>query len=478
MNTTRYEMACGLEVHAALATQSKMFCRCSTKFGDPPNTNICPVCLGLPGSLPVLNREAVVLGMRAALALDCSIHLSTHFDRKNYFYPDLPKGYQISQFYEPLATGGGVEIDSGKKVRVRRLHLEEDTGKSLHSGDNIETADYTLVDFNRSGVPLAEIVSEPDIASPEEARQYLEKMQRILLFARVSDVKIEEGSMRVDCNISVRPAGATELGVPVELKNLSSFRAVVKALAYEFSRQTSVLQKGQEVLRETRGWNEVRGVTFPMRMKDEGLDYRCFPEPDLARLEISKEMLQEVRRFMPDLPQEIERRLISSGLSLYDAQVLTASPNLVAYFDRCVALGADPKTASNWIMGDLLGLVNLHGLSLDKIPVSPENLVRMLDLIEDGVISGKIAKDVLAKMMETGKGPQDIVREEGLQQLSDESALEAVVDQVISANQPAVKDLLGGKGKALGFLVGQVMKATRGKANPAKVNAMLKSKIL
>ncbi len=480
MSQERYEMTVGLEVHVALGTQSKMFCRCSSRFGDPPNTNVCPACLGLPGALPIPNQEAVRLGVRAALALNCEVHSRTKFDRKNYFYPDLPKGYQITQADEPLATGGYIEVgDPPKRIRVRRLHLEEDTGKSLHAGDDITTASHTLMDFNRSGVPLAEIVSEPDISSPDEARQYLEKMQRALYFAGVSDVKMEEGSMRVDCNISVKPSGRKMPGARVELKNLSSFRAVTRALAYEYQRQSALVDRGEEVLQETRHWDEVKEATFPLRQKDATVDYWPFPEPDMGRLELSWEFIQEVRDTMPELPHEIVGRFVNQlGLPKYDAEVLTQSPSLVRFFDRCVGLGAQPKTVSNWVMGDLLGYMKARGLTHDQIPVSPENLVSMIELIEKEVISGKIAKDVLAKMMETGKTPEDIVEEEGLRQVSDEASLAAIVDSVIESSPAAVSDLRAGKGKALGFLVGQVMKATKGKANPAKVNIMLKKKIL
>ncbi|MGI6644012.1 MAG: Asp-tRNA(Asn)/Glu-tRNA(Gln) amidotransferase subunit GatB [Bacillota bacterium] len=480
MTQKRYEMMVGLEVHVALNSQSKMFCRCSSRFGDPPNTNVCPVCLGLPGGLPVPNQEAVRLGVRAALALNCEVHRRTRFDRKNYFYPDLTKGYQITQVYEPLGTNGYIDVGNPpKRIRIKRLHLEEDTGKSLHAGDDITTASYTLMDFNRSGVPLVEIVSEPHISTPEEARQYLEKMQRTLYFAGVSDVKMEEGSMRVDCNISVRPSGAKTPGARVELKNLSSLRAVTRALAYEYQRQVALVDRGEEVPQETRHWDEGKEVTFPLRQKDATVDYWSFPEPDMAYLELSSEFIQEVRDNMPELPSEIVGRYVNQlGLPEYDAEVLTQSPSLVHFFDSCVRLGAQPKTVSNWVMGDLLGYMKAKGLTHDQIPVSSENLVSMIGLIEKEVISGKIAKDVLIKMIETGKTPEAIVEEEGLKQVSDEASLLAVVDSVIESNAAAVADLKAGKDKALGFLVGQVMKATKGKANPAKVNIMLKKKIL
>ena len=479
MSSPSYEMVIGLEVHAELSTRTKMFCRCPAKFGDPPNTNVCPVCLGLPGSLPVPNAEAVRLAVRAALALNCKVNLQSSFDRKNYFYPDLPKGYQITQYERPLASEGYLEIqDPPKKVRIRRLHVEEDAGKSVHAGDDITTARYSMVDFNRCGVPLVEIVSEPDMASPDEARQYLEDLQRTLAFARVSDVKMEEGSMRVDCNISVNRKGDPP-GVPVELKNLSSFRAVVRALAYEFKRQSAVLEKGEKVVRETRHWDEGKEATFPMRTKESSEDYRYFPDPDLPGLHLAPEFVEEVRREMPKLPREIMEHYVRDlGLSSYDAGVLTLSPHLSAYFDRCVELGADPKAAANWIMGDLMGYMNARGIPYEKIPVTAGNLVDMLTMIKEGTISGKIAKEVLLKMIESNKDPRAIVKEEGLEQVSDDAALVAIVEQVLSSNPAVVADFLSGKEKALGFLVGQVMKATRGRANPEKVNAMLRQRML
>ncbi len=480
MKNTPYEMIVGLEIHVELSTQSKMFCRCSTRFGDPPNTNVCPVCLGLPGGLPIPNEEGVRLGLLAALALNCQVHSWSRFDRKNYFYPDLAKGYQITQGDMPLAADGYVEVgDAKKRIRVRRLHLEEDTAKSLHAGDDITTASHTLMDFNRSGVPLAEIVSEPDISSSEEAREYLEKMQRTLYFAGVSDVKMEEGSMRVDCNISVKPKGSEQYGPRVELKNLSSFRAVTRALEYEYKRQVALNEKGDAVLEETRHWDEMKEETVPMRQKDASVDYRLFPEPDLAPLWVSQEYINRVRQSMPELPWQITERLVSKlGLPQYDAEVLTVSPHLVSFFDQCVSEGADPKTVSNWIMGDLLGYMKTGGIDYDAIPVTPENFTSMLRLIDDGIISGKIAKHVLVKIMETGRSAIDIVKQEGLEQVSDDKSIEAAVDLAIKSNPGAVDDLKAGKGKALGFLVGQVMKATQGKANPGKVNIMLKRKIL
>lgn len=474
-----YEMMVGLEVHVELATQTKMFCRCSSRFGDPPNTNICPICMGLPGTLPQANMEAVRLAVRAALALNCSLNLTSRFDRKHYFYPDLPKGYQISQFYIPLAQAGYIEIDNPrKKIRINRVHIEEDAGKSIHAGDEITTASYSLLDFNRSGVPLIEIVSEPDIASPDEARQYLEKLQRTLAFSAVSDVKMEEGSMRVDCNISVRPKGAEAKGTPCEMKNLSSFRAVTRALAYEFERQKEILAHGGKIQRQTRHWDEVQEVTKLLRLKQTSDDYRYFPDPDLPPLQLSQDFVDEVRRSMPRLPEEIIAYYTEDlGLPRYDAEVLTLDPAISAFFEECVSLGGEPKTVSNWIMVELLGYMRNKGLSYDSIPVSPQYFVSMLDLIKEGVISGKIGKDVLITMIETGKEPKIIVEERGLQQISDEESLSRIVDEIISNNQSVVEEIKAGKEKALGFLVGQVMKVTKGKANPGKVNELLRQKL-
>lgn len=475
-----YEMMVGLEVHVELLTESKMFCRCPTRFGDPPNTNVCPVCMGFPGALPVPNAQAVTLAIRAGIGLNANINLDSGFDRKNYFYPDLTKGYQITQYEKPIAENGYLEVgEPPKKIRIRRIHLEEDAGKSIHAGEDITTAPYTLVDFNRCGVPLVEIVSEPDMSSPEEARMYLEKLQRILAFARVSDVKMEEGSMRVDCNISVKPRGGKTPGTPVELKNLSSFRAVVRSLGYEFNRQVRALAEGERIVRETRHWDEAKESTYSMRTKESSQDYRYFPEPDLPRLLLQQSTVDEVRRGMPRLPHEIVADYTSRlGLPRYDAEVLTASPMLTSFFDSCVERGADPKTASNWIMGDIMGYMNQRGLPYEQIPVSPDGLAEMFGLIKSGAISGKIAKEVLVKMIETGKSPGTIVKEEGLTQVSDEGELFSVIAEVIAANPGPVADVRNGKEKAVGFLVGQVMKATKGRANPAKVNIMLKEKIL
>ena len=474
------QIVVGLEVHAELLTRSKMFCRCSTRFGQPANSNVCPVCLGLPGSLPVVNEEAVRLAVVAAFALNCRVNARSRFARKNYFYPDLPKGYQISQYDEPLAVDGYVLIPGPppRKIRVRRLHLEEDAGKSVHAGEDITRAEYSLVDFNRCGVPLIEIVSEPDIASPEEARQYLEEVRGILDFAGVSDVKMEEGSMRVDANVSVRQCGQSQPGTLVEIKNLNSLRAVVRALAYERERQSQVIAAGGTVQRETRTWDESLEITAPLRTKETSEDYRYFPDPDLPPLVLKEEWLEKIRGELPPLPAQKKEYYVSSlNIPAHDAAILTSSRKLSQFFDRCVAGGANAKEAANWILTELLGYMNSRGLTPDSIPTTPEYLVRLMNLIHRGVISGRIAKDVLVKMCETRRDPEELVREEGLEQVTDESFLARVVDEVIGENASVVEGIRKGKTKAIGFLVGQVMKKTGGKANPETVNIIIRAKL-
>ncbi len=466
-------MVIGLEVHVELKTRSKMFCSCPVAFGAPPNTHVCPVCLGLPGVLPVPNRTAVEYAIRAALALNCQIPSFSKFDRKNYHYPDLPKNYQISQYDRPLGVNGHVVIRVGgqeRRIGIRRLHLEEDTGKSTHEG----VAGGSLVDFNRAGVPLVEIVSEPDLRSPEEARLYLQELRTIMLYTGVSDVKMEEGSLRCDANISLRPAGSRELGTLVEIKNMNSFRSVQRALEYEVSRQAALLDAGQRIVRETRHWDEVRGVTFPSRSKEEAHDYRYFPDPDLVPLEIAPAWVEEIRSSLPELPDARRRRYVEAyGLPEYDAEVLVQEPALADFFEGAVAAGANPKGASNWVMVELLGFLNAEGRSLADIPLRPGHLASLLRLIEEGTISGKIAKEVFAQTCRTGRAPEEIVREAGLTQISDADELRQVARQVLAANGPAVADYRAGKKAALGFLVGQMMKATRGKANPALANQIL-----
>ncbi len=469
-----YEVVIGLEVHVELATRSKMFCSCSARFGAEPNTQVCPVCLGLPGVLPVPNRRAVEYAIRAALALNCTIAGFNKFDRKNYHYPDLPKAYQISQYDQPLARGGHVVIHVDgreRRIGIRRLHMEEDTGKLLHEG----VVGGSLVDFNRAGVPLIEIVSEPDIRSPEEARLYLQKLRTIMLYSGVSDVKMEEGSLRCDANISLRPAGSREYGTLVEIKNMNSFRSVQRALEYEVSRQTALLRAGERIVRETRHWDEGRGVTFSSRSKEEAHDYRYFPEPDLVPLEISAAWVEEIRASLPELPDARFRRYTEEfGLPAYDAGVLVEDLALAEFFDGAVAAGASPKAASNWVMTELQGFLNAEGKALAELPLTPRHLAGMLEIIDRGTISGKIAKEVFAEMCRTGKAPEQVVEEKGLVQITDEAALREVALRVLAENPGPVADYKGGKQAAIGFLVGQLMKATRGKANPQLANRLLR----
>lgn len=471
-----YEAVIGLEVHVELATKTKIFCNCPTTFGGEPNTQVCPVCLGLPGVLPVLNERVLKYALRAALALNCEVARFSRFDRKNYPYPDLPKNYQISQYDLPLARNGYVEV-SGKRVRIKRLHLEEDAGKLLHEGEGAQNR-WSLVDYNRAGVPLVEIVSEPDIRSPSEARAYLESLKSILQYIGVSDCKMEEGSLRCDTNVSVRRKGDEAFGTRTELKNLNSFKAVQRSLEYEIARQISILEAGREVIQETRAWDETREITVPLRGKEEAHDYRYFPDPDLVPVVVGEALLDEVRKEIPELPAAKRQRFVEEyGIPEYDAEVLTADKEVADFFDECASRYKDPKVVSNWVMGEYLKYANATGLSVPEIPVTPEGLLELLNLQDEGVISGKIAKTVFEEMVKTGERPSEIVKKRGLVQISDEGAIAAVVDEVISKNPGVVQDYLGGKEKALGFLVGQVMKATGGKANPAMVNAALKKRL-
>lgn len=478
-----YEVIIGLEVHAELKTRSKIFCSCSTEFGGPPNAHICPVCLGLPGTLPVLNKKVVEYAIRAALALNCQIAEFSKFDRKNYYYPDLPKNYQISQYDLPIAYGGYLEIEVNgqkKRIGITRVHMEEDAGKLVHAGgDNLAQANYSLVDYNRTGVPLIEIVSAPDIRSPEEARLYLEKLKAILQYTDVSDCKMEEGSLRCDANISVRPVGAAEFGTKTELKNMNSFRALQKALEYEVERQIEILEEGGRIVQETRMWDESKGITVSMRSKEEAHDYRYFPDPDLVPLVIEREWVEEIRRSLPELPDARRERYIRDlGLPEYDAGVITASKALSDYFDRCLQYTRNAKAVSNWVMGEVLKYLNATGREMDEtFPVPPQHLAGLVELIDKGTISSKIAKEVFKEMTETGEAPEVIVERKGLKQITDEGTIAAIVEEVIAANPQVVEDYKRGKDRALGFLVGQVMKATRGKANPELVNRLLREKM-
>jgi len=476
-----YEAVIGLEVHAELKTRSKIFCACSTEFGGEPNTYVCPVCLGLPGTLPVLNKKVVDFAIKAALALNCRVAEFSKFDRKNYFYPDLPKNYQISQYDLPIATDGYLMINVNgkeKRIGITRLHMEEDAGKLIHSDDNISRAEFSLVDYNRTGVPLIEIVSEPDMRSPEEARAYLEQLKAILQYTEVSDCKMQEGSLRCDANVSVRPKGSKEFGTKTELKNMNSFKALQRALEYEIKRQIQLLEKGEPVVQETLTWNEQKGITEVLRSKEEAHDYRYFPEPDLVPLVIDREWVERIRETIPELPMERKLRLMSDyGLPEYDAGVITSSKALADFYDACVVKYDNPKEVSNWVMGELLRLLNANGMEVQDSPITPDGLVKLLELQKKGVISGKIAKQVFDEMFETGKDPETIIKEKGLTQISDVNELEKIVDKVMAENPKSVEDYRSGKERALKFLVGQVMKETKGKANPQLVNELFKKKL-
>lgn len=473
MSTPKYETVIGLEVHVELHTKSKIFCGCSTEFGAPPNTHTCPICLGHPGVLPVLNRQAVDYAMKAAMALNCTIADESKFDRKNYFYPDSPKAYQISQYDKPIGENGWIDIEVNgetKRIGITRLHLEEDAGKLTH----VDGGYASLVDFNRVGTPLVEIVSEPDLRSPEEARAYLEKLKAIMQYCDVSDVKMEEGSLRCDANISLRPYGQQEFGTKTELKNMNSFRGVQKGLEYEEWRQAEVLDEGGVIVQETRRWDEAQGKTLTMRSKEEAHDYRYFPDPDLVMLHIDDEWKARIRASIPELPDARKARYTSDyGLPSYDAEVITSSMALADFFEESLQYTKDAKALSNWIMGDLLGYLNANNLEMADVKVTGKGLGEMIGLIEKGTISSKIAKTVFKEMLESGKAPQAIVEEKGLVQISDEGAIKAIVDKVVEANPQSVEDYKAGKEKAIGFLVGQVMKESRGKANPALVNQLL-----
>ncbi len=476
----KFEPVIGLEIHVELLTNTKIFCGCSTTFGAEPNSQTCPVCLGLPGSRPVLNKRAVEFAIRAALALNCNIVDYTTFDRKNYFYADLPKGYQISQYFYPTGTNGYVDINVNgetKRIRIHQLHLEEDTGKLLHVGD-ILASPYSRIDFNRAGVPLVEIVTEPDIKNSEEARLFLQKLRTILLYTGISDCKMEEGSMRCDANISIMPKGSETFGNKTELKNMNSFRSVQRGIEYEITRQSKILKSNQEVIPETRHWNESKGSTTAMRSKYLASDYRCFPDPNVIPLETDKDWIDQIREALPELPDKKQARFVKEyGLPEYDAEVLTSTKELADFYDETVTLFNEPKTVSNWFMGELMGLLNNEKVEITQCKVTPQNLANLLQLIDKGTISGKIAKNVFEEMFKDGKDPQAIVEEKGLVQISDTAELEKIVEEVVEANPGPVEDFKGGKKKALGFLVGQVMKATKGKANPQMVNKILGDKL-
>jgi aspartyl-tRNA(Asn)/glutamyl-tRNA(Gln) amidotransferase subunit B len=474
---TRYEPVIGLEVHCQLLTATKIFCSCRNRFGDEPNTNVCPVCLGLPGALPVLSRHAVTLAIRAALATHCTVQPTSIFARKNYFYPDLPKGYQISQYELPLATEGYVEIPSAgafRRVRLQRIHMEEDAGKLLHDG-LAWSAEKSGVDFNRSGVPLIEIVSHPDMRSSEEAYDYLSALKAVLLYAEVSDCNMEEGSLRCDANVSVRPRGSEAFGTRAEIKNLNSFRNVARAIDHEIARQVALIDSGGRIVQETRLWNADRNETVSMRSKEEAHDYRYFPEPDLPPLVVDAAWIEEVRRSLPELPAEKRRRFVAEyGVPDYDAGVLTLSREVADYYETVAKAGGNPKAASNWVMTEVLRKLKEDDRPLAACPVKPAGLAEMIQMIDAGTISGKIAKEVFERMWTGGEGARTIVEREGLTQVSDESAIQAAVDAVVAASPEQVATYKKGKTNTIGWFTGQVMKRTGGKANPQLVNALLK----
>ncbi|WP_279286956.1 Asp-tRNA(Asn)/Glu-tRNA(Gln) amidotransferase subunit GatB [Heliobacterium chlorum] len=493
-----FEIVMGLEVHVELHTKSKIFCGCTTEFGGDQNTHVCPVCLGLPGVLPVLNKQVVDYAMKAGLALNCEIAEFSKFDRKNYFYPDLPKAYQVSQYDLPIAKDGYLDIEVGgnpKRIGITRVHMEEDAGKLVHGGAaNLAGAEYSLADYNRTGVPLIEIVSEPDIRSIEEAVAYLERLKSILEYTEVSDCKMEQGSLRCDANVSLRPWGQKEFGTKAELKNMNSFKALQRALEYEVERQAEILREGGKILQETRMWDEAKGMTISLRSKEEAHDYRYFPEPDLVPLVISREWVDRVKATLPEMPHIRKERLVHSyGLPAYDAGIITGSKAMADYFDSaCKAFGVDTpagvevaddkakeraKQISNYMMGELTRLLNASEFGYSNSPVTPENLVGLLQLLEAGTISTKIAKTVFEDMFASGKPAKAIVEEKGLVQISDEGAIASIVRDILTANPSVVADFKAGKEKAMGFLVGQAMKATKGKANPGLVNKLLKEEL-
>jgi len=469
-----YIPSIGLEVHVELNTQSKVFCGCPNKFGQSPNTQVCPICLGMPGVLPVLNKKAVEHTLVMGISLGCNIAKEARFDRKHYFYPDLPKNYQISEYKEPLAANGSLDLSTIEKtIRIRRVHLEEDTGKNLHAEDTgVEGA--SLVDFNRAGVPLMEIVTEPDLGRVEEVEDYMNTLREILLYLDISDCKMQEGSIRFEANISIVPEGSSGRGTRTEIKNLNSFRSVIGSVVYEIGRQEEVLEAGKKVNLETRLWDEKLKVTQPMRSKEEAHDYRYFPEPDLVPVAVSEEWIEDIKQRIPELPQKKRKRFIQVyGLPAYDAGVLTASPDLASFFEKTVAFISQPKMVSNWIMVEVLGAMKER--EEEKIlNLTPQRFAALLKMVVDGQISGKIAKEVLPLVLDTGKDPKEIVEEQGLSQIGARDEIEKVVRDVLKENEKTVADYKAGKEKALVFLVGQVMRKTRGKANPKLVNEILR----
>lgn len=477
----KYEAVIGLEIHCELKTKTKIFCGCETGFGGDQNTHVCPVCLGLPGVLPTINKRVVEFGIKAGLATNCTINKFSKFDRKNYYYPDLPKNWQTSQYDLPIAEHGWVDIDvegEKKRVRLTRIHMEEDAGKLVHSGNTIKDSASSNVDYNRTGVPLLEIVSEPDMHTAEEARTYMEKIKAIMEYIDVSNCRMEEGNLRADVNVSIRPVGSKELGTRTEMKNINSFKSLVDAIDYEIDRQTEVLEDGGHIVQETRTWDPNRGITLSMRSKEDAHDYRYMPEPDLPPIVTTDEQIEAYRKELPELPDARRERLEKEyGLSDYDAGVITASRPMAEYFDEVVAGGADAKLAANWLMGELAKHLNAENKTIVDSPVEPARLAAMIQMITKGTISSKIAKTVFEEMWTSKDAPEEIVKAKGLVQITDTKAIEEIVDKVIADNPKPVEDYKGGNKKAIGALVGQVMKQSKGKANPQMVNQLLAQKL-
>lgn len=476
-----YETVIGLEVHVELKTKTKIFCACSTEFGGSPNSHTCPICLGMPGTLPVLNEKVVTFGAMAGLALKATVPNFSKFDRKNYYYPDLAKNFQTSQFDFPICENGYLDIEIDGKTRrigITRAHMEEDAGKLVHSGKTISSSSSSQVDYNRAGVPLLEIVSEPDMRSSEEARAYLEKLRQIISYIEVSDCKMEEGSMRCDANVSVRPIGQEALGTRTETKNLNSLKALEKSIEYEVQRQIKVIEKGEAVVQETRTWDDEKGITLSMRSKEEAQDYRYFPEPDLPPIILTDEWIENIGKNLPELPDARRACLIGKdGLSEYDADLVISEKIISDFYDAVKKKGHDSKTIVNYLMGDYMKSLKEEGASFATSKVTADDFSKLLELIDKKTISGKIAKEIIPEMVKTGKDPEAIVKDKGLVQITDSGAIESIVDEVLAGNPQAIEDYRGGKDSAIGFLVGQVMKASRGKANPGIVNGMLKDKL-
>ena len=484
---TQYEAIIGLETHCQLSTNTKIFCHCSTEFGSDPNANVCPVCLGMPGVLPVLNEKVLEYAVKAGLALNCQIAAFSKFDRKQYFYPDLPKNYQISQFDLPIAEHGWLEIeltDEGgnpvrKRIGITRLHMEEDAGKLVHAGsDRLSGSSYSLVDYNRTGVPLVEIVSEPDMRSGVEAAEYAQELRRIMRYLGVSDGNMQEGSLRCDVNISVRPVGSDKFGTKVEIKNMNSFSAIQKAIDFEIERQIEAIESGERIVQETRLWEEGSQRTISMRVKEGSSDYRYFPEPDLTPIEVPAEQLETWKGELPELPAQKRHRYESElGLSAYDTQVLTDDRAVAEYFEAVLAANANTKQAANWVMGDIAGYLKAQKLAITEIALKPETLAELIGLIESGKISGKIAKEILPELLEKGGSAAELVESKGLIQISDTGELEKILDDILAANPDKVEQYRGGKTKLLGFFVGQVMQKTSGRADPKLTNQLLNQKL-